>query len=125
MFKVLCALSNIIHKEWSGLTTAEHKKLKKLERENLRDHMSEAELLFTALAELSTREIAKGDSAEGFNENAHSAKKGGAIAGNARKQLESETGKPVVNNKNYLSNGKKKKLNIRSNASNLPGNIEV
>ncbi|HLD21643.1 MAG TPA: Bro-N domain-containing protein [Patescibacteria group bacterium] len=96
------ALTNIIHKEWSELTVAEHKKLKNLKQENLRDHMSDAELIFTALAELSTRKIAESEKAEGYTQNAKSAKQGGTISRNARKQLEAKTGKKVVTNKNFL-----------------------
>ena len=72
-----------------------------------------AELIFTALAELSTRHIAVSDSAEGFVPNAHSAKKGGGIAGNARKELERNTGAGVVTDENFLEPSKKKKLKKR------------
>jgi len=90
------ALTNIIHKEWSDLTVKEHKALKRLKTQNLRDHMSEAELIFTALAELSTRQIAESVQAEGFEENKSPAKKGGKIAKDARKALELKTGKSVI-----------------------------
>jgi DNA-damage-inducible protein D len=73
-------LTNIIHKEWTGLTVKSHKDLKGLKSQNLRDHMSEAELIFTALAELSTRQIAKTDESKGLQENAKASKKGGIIA---------------------------------------------
>ncbi|SMD18641.1 BRO-N domain-containing protein [Pedobacter nyackensis] len=63
-------LTNIIHQEWTGMTVKTHKDIKALEKQNLRDHMTEAELLFTALAELSTRQIAESDEAEGLKENA-------------------------------------------------------
>ena len=96
-------LTNIIHQEWSGLTTGEHKALKKLDKENLRDAMTEAELLFTALAELSTTQIAKKDEALGFDENAKSAQKGGGIAKNARQQLEEATGESILSDENYLA----------------------
>ncbi len=96
-------LTDIIHQEWSGLTTGQHKNLKKLDKENLRDAMTEAELVFTALAELSTTHIAKKDEAKGYSENAVSAKKGGGIAKNARKQLEKATGEKVVSGENYLA----------------------
>ena len=95
-------LTNIIHNEWSGLTVKEHKVLKNLEVENLRDHMDEAELIFTALAELSTRSIAETLSSEGLEENKIPAYKGGRVARNARQELELETGRPVVNPKNFL-----------------------
>jgi len=95
-------LTNIIHQEWSGLTVKEHKDLKNLKSQNLRDHMSEAELIFTALAELSTRQIAESEKSKGFAENAKASKKGGSIAKNARKELESKTGKSVVTGENFL-----------------------
>jgi len=96
-------LTNIIHSEWTGLTVKKHKDLKGLKSQNLRDHMSEAELIFTALAELSTRAIAETDKAKGVKENAVAGKKGGSIAKNARKELESKTGKSVVTGDNFLA----------------------
>jgi len=96
------ALTNIIHQEWTGLTVKEHKNLKNLKSQNLRDHMSEAELIFTALAELSTRQIAEREQAKGFTENAKAGKIGGGVAKNARKELESKTGKNVVTGENFL-----------------------
>jgi DNA-damage-inducible protein D len=105
-------LTNIIHEEWTGLSVKKHKDLKGLKTQNLRDHMSEAELIFTALAELSTRQIAQTDNAKGLKENAISSKKGGGIAKNARKALENKTGKSVVAGENFLPNKKEnKKIN--------------
>ena len=101
-------LTNIIHHEWTGLTVKKHKDLKGLKTQNLRDHMSEAELIFTALAELSTRQIAETEQAIGLNENAQASKKGGAVAKNARKELEAKTGKSVVTGENFLPPAKKK-----------------
>ena len=95
-------LTNIIHQEWTGLKVAEHKSLKGLKTQNLRDHMSEAELIFTALAELSTRQIADSDAATGLAENKQASKKGGNIAKNARLELEAKTGKNVVTGVNFL-----------------------
>jgi len=95
-------LTNIIHEEWTGLTVKEHKDLKGLKSQNLRDHMSEAELIFTALAELSTRQIAESEEAKGLIQNAKAGKKGGSVAKNARKELESKTGKSVVTGDNFL-----------------------
>lgn len=95
-------LTNIIHKEWSDLTVKEHKVLKGLKTQNLRDHMSEGELIFTALAELSTRQIAESEKAKGLNENAKAGRKGGAVAKNARKELEEQTGKSVITGENFL-----------------------
>ena len=95
-------LTNIIHQEWSGLSVAQHKAKKGLKSHNLRDHMSEAELIFTALAELSTRQIAESVQATGMAENKTAATTGGRIARQARNQLEAQTGKPVVTGANYL-----------------------
>lgn len=95
-------LTNIIHQEWAGVSVAEHKDMKGLSSHNLRDHMSEAELIFTALAELSTRQIAQSVEATGMAENKTAAKTGGRIAAQARQQLESQTGKSVVTGANYL-----------------------
>jgi hypothetical protein len=103
------ALTNIIHQEWTGLTVREHKKLKNLKSQNLRDHMSEAELIFTALAELSTRQIAESEQAKGFTKNAQAGKKGGAVAKNARKELEAKTGNSVITGENFLPPEKAKK----------------
>jgi len=103
-------LTNIIHEEWSDLSVKEHKNLKKLRTQNLRDHMSDAELVFTALAELSTRQIAETMEAKGLEENKIPAKKGGRIAKNARLELEQKTGRSIVTGKNFLSQNKTKKL---------------
>ena len=95
-------LTNLIHQEWSGVSVAGHKQIKGLKTENLRDHMSEAELIFTALAELSTRQIAASVNATGLPENKAAAKTGGRIAKKARLELESKTGQKVVTGENYL-----------------------
>jgi prophage antirepressor-like protein len=100
-------LTNIIHQEWAGLSVAEHKDMKGLTSHNLRDHMSEAELIFTALAELSTRQIAQSVEATGMAENKTAAKAGGRIARQARNQLESQTGKSVVSGESFLSSATK------------------
>jgi len=89
-------LTNIIHQEWADLGVKAHKDLKGLSSQNLRDHMSEAELIFTALAELSTRQIAESVDASGMAENSEAAKSGGRIAGKARAELEAKSGKKVV-----------------------------
>lgn len=102
-------LTNIIHQEWTGLTVKKHKDLKGLKSQNLRDHMSEAELIFTALAELSTRQIAETDEAKGLQENAKAGKKGGKIAKDAKQQLELQTGREVVTRENFLPLAKEKK----------------
>jgi hypothetical protein len=95
-------LTNIIHQEWAGLTVKEHKALKGLKTQNLRDHLSEAELIFTALAELSTRQIAESVQARGVPENADAGRKGGGISKRARLALERKTGRKVVTGGNYL-----------------------
>jgi len=105
-------LTNIIHQEWSGVSVKAHKKLKGLQDHNLRDHMSEAGLIFTALAELSARQIAETDDATGMAENSEAATKGGAIAKQARKALEAKTGKPVVTGENFLPPAKAPRARI-------------
>jgi len=104
-------LTNIIHQEWSGLSVKRHKQAKGLKTQNLRDHMSEAELIFTALAELSTRQIAESVDATGMAENVDAGKKGGKISKKARLELEQKTGKSVVTGENFLPpvNSRKKK----------------
>jgi hypothetical protein len=102
-------LTNIIHQEWTGLSVKEHKNLKGLKSQNLRDHMSEAELIFTALAELSTRQIAESENATGMEENKKSAKRGGKIAKEAKEKLELETGQKVVSDSNFLPKKSKTK----------------
>ena len=102
-------LTNIIHSEWTGLTVKKHKDLKGLKIQNLRDHMNEAELIFTALAELSTRQIAETDNAKGVTENAVAGKKGGKIAKDARLALEDKTGKKVITRENFLVQKKENK----------------
>ena len=102
-------LTNIIHREWSDLSVAQHKKLKGLTHQNLREHMSEAELLFTALAELSTRQIAEKDKAQGVQKNKEAGHKGGKLAKQARLQFEKATGTKVVTSKSSLPNFTQKK----------------
>ncbi|RFC31119.1 MAG: BRO family, N-terminal domain [Candidatus Nitrotoga sp. MKT] len=104
--KEFAILTNIIHQEWSGVSVKAHKTIKGLQDHNLRDHMSEAELIFTALAELSTRQIAETDEATGMAENKVAATKGGAIAKQARQALEAKTNRPVVSADNFLPPGK-------------------
>jgi hypothetical protein len=103
-------LTNLIHQEWSGVSVAKHKNLKGLKTQNLRDHMSEAELIFTALAELSTRQIAETTTATGLSENKVAAKTGGKIARRARRELEATTGRSVVTGENFLPPSKIKKI---------------
>ena len=101
-------LTNIIHQEWADVDVKAHKTMKGLKSQNLRDHMSEAELIFTALAELSTRQIAESMEATGMNENESAAKTGGGIAKKARLELEGKTGKKVISSENYLPPARKK-----------------
>lgn len=103
-------LTNIIHQEWAGVSVKQHKDVKGLKSQNLRDHMSEAELIFTALAELSTRQIAEAVQASGMAENQDAAKKGGGIAKRARAELEDKTGKKVVSGENFLPPSKSKRI---------------
>jgi DNA-damage-inducible protein D len=103
-------LTNLIHQEWSGVGVKAHKDLKGLKTQNLRDHMSEAELIFTALAELSTRQIAETMNATGLPENAIAGRVGGGIARKARLSLEEKTGKQVVSKENYLPAPARKRI---------------
>jgi len=103
-------LTNIIHQEWAEISVQDHKKSKGLKSQNLRDHMSEAELIFTALAELSTRQIAETMQAKGMPENKEAGKTGGGIAKKARVELENKTGKKVVTADNYLPSKNKAEL---------------
>ena len=91
-----------------GLTPSQYKEVKGLKRENLRDHMSDLELIFSMLGEASTTEITRNTDARGFEENKEAAKKGGKIAGDARKALELESGKKVITDQNFLPEEKKK-----------------
>ena len=102
-------LTNIIHQEWSGVSVKRHKAIKGLKSQNLRDHMSEAELILTALAALSTRQIAESVAATGLPENAEAGRKGGAIAGRARREREAKSGRKVVTGENFLPPGKGRK----------------
>jgi predicted adenine nucleotide alpha hydrolase (AANH) superfamily ATPase len=100
--KEFAILTNIIHQEWSDLSVKEHKNIKGLKTQNLRDHMSEAELIFTALAELSTRQIAETLESKGLEENKVPAREGGKISKQARLALEKKTGKKVVSKGNHI-----------------------
>lgn len=91
-----------ISKATFGMTPSEYKEFKALNRENLRDHMTDLELIFTMLGEASTTEISRNTDTQGLDENKVAAKKGGRIAGDAREQLEKETGKRVSTRNNYL-----------------------
>lgn len=95
-------LTDLIHREWADVSVKDHKQMKGLKTQNLRDHMTEAELIFTALAELSTRQIAESENAVGLEPNKQVGKKGGGIARKARLELESRTGGKVVTGENFL-----------------------
>ncbi|MDN3506964.1 MAG: Bro-N domain-containing protein [Simkaniaceae bacterium] len=86
-----------------GMKPSEHKQIKSLQKENLRDHMTDLELVFSMLGEVSTTEIAVQSDAQGFDENKEAAKAGGGIAGNARRELEEKTGQKVVSSSNFLN----------------------
>lgn len=98
-----------ISKATFGLTPSQYKKIKGLKSQNLRDHMTDLELIFSMLGEASTTEIVKTQNPKGFIQNQKAAKQGGAVAGNARLELESRTGKKVVSTDNYLPEAKKNK----------------
>ncbi|MCX6235141.1 MAG: Bro-N domain-containing protein [Bacteroidetes bacterium] len=98
-----------ISKATFGLTPSEYKKIKGLKSQNLRDHMTDLELIFSMLGEASTTEIVKTKSPKGFIENKKTARQGGNVAGNARKELEQRTGKKVVTKENYLPESTKNK----------------
>lgn len=92
-----------ISKATFGMTPAEYVEFKRLKRENLRDHMSDLELIFSMLGEAATTEIARTKDTQGFNPNQQAAREGGTVAGNARRELESKSGRKVVTNENYLT----------------------
>ncbi len=99
-------LTNEISKAWSGMTTRQYKDLKGLKKENLRDNMSTTELILNMLAEAATKDIAESTNPQGLEENKKVANRGGNIAGNARKEIEAETGKSVITSKNAIDFGK-------------------
>lgn len=106
-------LTNEIAKATFGVSIDEHKKLKGLDRENLRDHMDELELIFGMLGEKVASEITINKNAEGFEECAVAAQEGGGVAGNARKEAEKKIGRTLVSEKNYLDVSEKEKKKIR------------
>jgi hypothetical protein len=106
-----------ISKATFGLTPSEYKDLKGLKRQNLRYHMNDLELIFSMLGEAATTEITRKDDAQGFIENQIAAVEGGTIAGNARKQLEQRTGRPVVSSRNYLDVTSRKQIAAKTKKS--------
>ena len=95
-------LTNEISKAWSGMTTKQYKDFKNLKKENLRDNMSTLELVLNMLAEATTTELTQTMDPQGLEENKAVAREGGTVAGNARKDIEARTGKPVITQKNAL-----------------------
>ena len=91
------------------MTPFEYKSFKGLKRENLRDHMNDLELIFSMLGEKVSTEITKNENSQGYQEVEGAAKRGGKVAGNARKETEKELGRPVTSKKNYISKPEKKK----------------
>ena len=116
-------LTDEITKAWSGMNTRQYKNLKGLKKENLRDNMSDLELVLTMLAEASTTDIAKAEQPQGFDENQKVARRGGNVAGVARKALEAETGKPVVTAQNAES-FRQLVTDIVTDAAQLPEQTE-
>ena len=115
-------LTDEISKAWSGMTTRQYKQLKGLKKENLRDNMSDLELVLNMLAEASTTGISQAEKPEGMAENLAVAQRGGRVAGNARKELEREMGRPIIS----AENAKTMKLvtDIIEDAAKLPGKVE-
>lgn len=101
--KEYAILTNEIYKEWSGMSAKEYKSFKGLRKESLRDNMTDVEVALADLGEIATREIAKKKTPKGLNENIEVARRGGKIAGNARKDLEKEIGESVVTSDNALN----------------------
>ena len=100
--KEYAILTNEIYKEWSGMTAKEYKEYKGLRKENLRDNMSDLEIMLADIGEITTRELAKEHRPYGLNENKKIAQAGGQIANNTRKDIESKLGKPIVTSENAL-----------------------
>lgn len=120
--KEYAILTDEISKAWSGMTTRQYKQLKGLKKENLRDNMSDLELVLNMLAEASTTGISQAEKPEGMAENLAVAQRGGRVAGNARKELEREMDRPVIS----AENAKTMKLvtDIIEDAAKLPGKVE-
>jgi len=120
--KEYAILTDEISKAWSGMTTRQYKQLKGLKKENLRDNMSDLELVLNMLAEASTTGISQAERPEGMAENLAVAQRGGRVAGNARKELEREMGRPVIS----AENAKTMKLvtDIIEDAAKLPEKVE-
>jgi hypothetical protein len=98
--KEYAILTDELTKAWSGMSTRQYKNLKGLKKESLRDNMSTTELTLNQLAEVATRELSQQEKPEGFDQNQDIARRGGSVAGNARRDLESQLGRPVITRKN-------------------------
>ena len=98
--KEYAILTDEVTRAWAGMSTRQYKKLKGLKKENLRDNMSTLELALNMLAEATTTELTKSENPHGLVENQQVARKGGRVAGNARKEIEKETGRPVITSQN-------------------------
>ena len=121
--KEYAILTDEISRAWSGMTTRQYKKLKGLKKENLRDNMSDLELVLTMLAEASTTDISKVSNPQGFSENQDVARRGGKVAGIARQALEAETGKPVITAQN-ANDFRQLVTDIVEDAAALPEHLE-
>ena len=121
--KEYAILTDEISRAWSGMTTRQYKKLKGLKKENLRDNMSDLELVLTMLAEATTTEISKTVKPTTFSENQKVAQKGGSIAGNTRKEIEETTGKPVITSQN-AKDFRQLITDIVEDAASIPENTE-
>ena len=117
-------LTDEITRAWSGMNTRQYKNLKGLKKENLRDNMSNLELVLTMLAEASATDIAKAEQPQGFDENQQVARRGGNVAGVARKALEAETGKPIITSQNAES-FRQLVTDIVTDAAQLPEKKEI
>ena len=120
--KEYAILTDEISRAWSGMTTGQYKRLKGLTKENLRDNMTDLELVLTMLAEASTTDISKTAKPQTFEENKQVAKRGGKVAGIARQALEAETGKPVITEKNAFD-FQQLVTDIVEDAAELPENL--
>lgn len=122
--KEYAILTDEITRAWAGMSTGQYKRFKGLKKENLRDNMSDLELVLTMLAEASTTDIAKSEQPQGFEENQQVARRGGNVAGVARKALEAETGRPVITSQNAVSL-QQLVMDIVTDAAQLPEKEEL
>ena len=121
--KEYAILTDEITRAWAGMSTRQYKNFKGLKKQNLRDNMSDLELVLTMLAEASTTDIAKAEQPQGLDENQKVARRGGNVAGVARKALEAETGRPVVTSQN-AENFRQLVTDIVTDAAQLPEQTE-